>query len=124
MLKTYDVLLVLSSSMSEDAVKKALERVSDEIARAGGSVDAPRVLGKRAFARPLKKRQEGLYVRMGLSMEPAQVETLRARFRLNEDIFRSQIVSVALRAEEKPKTEEEEAKQAAQPEPEEEKSNG
>ena len=92
MLNTYEALFVFSSSLNEESLKQVQEKISAEITRLGGSIDASRVLGKRAFSRPMKKEQDGLYAQMLLSLDPAQMQTLRNRFRLNEDILRSQVV--------------------------------
>jgi ribosomal protein S6 len=87
-LKTYDALFVFPSQLKEETVDAAVERIRKEVARQGGEVAGARFQGRRNFARPLKKREAGVYVRMGLMLEPAHVAPLRARLKLVEDLFR------------------------------------
>ena len=50
------------------------------------------VLGKRAFARPMKKREGGVYVRIRIAIDPSQLDALCGRYTLSEEVFRVQIV--------------------------------
>ncbi len=92
MLKKYDGLFIFAGSVKDEALEKALQRVNAEIERLGGSVDATDNLGRRAFARPMQKRENGVYVKVQFQLDPSKVGTLRVRFRLNEDVFRMQVL--------------------------------
>ncbi len=92
MSKTYEAMFIFSGSLKEDALEKVLERIRGDIAKVNGTIVSSQVLGSRTFARPMKKRESGQYVKMMVSLEPKDVEALAGRFRLNEDIFRVQIV--------------------------------
>ena len=91
MLKKYEALLVFAGSIKDEALEKTLERVTAEIGRHGGTVEASETLGRRTFARPMKKRENGVFVKTFFQLDPAQVDALRARYRLSEDVFRVQI---------------------------------
>ena len=91
-MKTYDALFIFASSMKDDAVEAVLKDITNEVTKLHGKVVDPRRLGTRTFCRPLKKTDAGHYVRMILELEPKAVAPLQARFRLNESIFRVQIV--------------------------------
>jgi small subunit ribosomal protein S6 len=92
-LKEYEALFIFSSSVKEDSLQEILQQVTGEITRLGGSVTATHNLGKRSFARPLKGRDMGLYVRMELNLDPPKIAPLHARLKLNEKVFRTQIVT-------------------------------
>jgi ribosomal protein S6 len=92
-LKTYDALFILQGSLKDEAVEEMVRRIGEEVAKLGGAVRETRMMGKRAFSRPLKKRETGHYVRMHIDMAPSAVEALTPRFKLMEDIFRAQIVA-------------------------------
>lgn len=94
MLKTYEGLFIFSSSLKEEALQEVLKRVREEITKLKGDVKEPELLGKRMFARPMKKRESGQYVRINFGMDPERIAGLRARFKLIEDIFRVQIMRV------------------------------
>jgi small subunit ribosomal protein S6 len=93
-LKAYRGLFVFSGALDDDALEKAVGRVKDEIVRLDGEVTETEMLGKRAFARPMNQGNSGSYVVVHFRMEPAQVVALPARLKLNEDVFRSQILQV------------------------------
>ena len=50
-------------------------------------------LGRKSFARPLKKTEHGTYVKVRFSLDGQQIAKLRLRFKHNEDCLRLQIVS-------------------------------
>ena len=49
-------------------------------------------LGKRPFARPMKKQDAGYYYVIDFELEGDQVTPLKERLKLNEFVFRVQIV--------------------------------
>ena len=92
-MKTYDAMFIFASSLKEKALDQALERVQAEVEKLNGRLLATRTIGKRSFARPMKKKESGVYVRLRLSMEPGSISPLLARLKLKEDIFRVQILT-------------------------------
>lgn len=96
-MKTYEALLIFPGTAKEDSLEKNMERIRGEIAKLNGSVQDVQAMGLRTFARPLKKKDAGHYARFRFSMDPANVNPLRARLKLNEDIFRTQIVCADMR---------------------------
>lgn len=95
-MKTYEATIIFPNSVKEDALQKAVEQVKAEITKLGGAIKDTRMLGRRAFARTLKKQDSGQYVRIDFTLEPGQVTPLLGRFKLNESIFRLQIVAADL----------------------------
>lgn len=91
MLKKYEALFVFEGSTKDDTLDKTLERVNAEIERLGGAVESSENLGRKMFARPMKKRDSGVYVTIRFELEPSQVAALHARYRLSEDVFRVQV---------------------------------
>jgi ribosomal protein S6 len=73
--------------------------VCGEITRLDGNVLTTEVLGKRTFARPMQKRDNGIYVKIRFELDPSQVSVLLGRYRLAEDVFRVQILAVDDRRE-------------------------
>jgi ribosomal protein S6 len=101
-LKTYEAMYIFSTSLDKNALENCLGRVRDEITKLKGTVSDTRVLGNSTFARTMKKWNEGQYVRMEFTMDPANVDHLRARLKLNEDVFRVQVVRAEARPAEGP----------------------
>ncbi len=88
----YEGMYIFPESMEEDAIADALKDVGKEIEKSGGTVKSTARIGKRKFARQMKKQDHGYYVVMTFELPPAEVEPLRKRFNMNEDLMRAQIV--------------------------------
>jgi len=108
-LKKYDAILIFPNSLKDEALTKALDRVKEEVTRLSGEVLSSKVVGRRQFARPMKKRESGQYAKMCMNLPPDNVSGLMARLKLNNDVFRVQIVCAS--AKEQP-VEEMEVKEA------------
>ena len=104
-MKNYEALFIFDQSLDEDSVSAAIARVQEAISRRGGSVVEEQRLGKRAFARPMNKRDTGFYVRLTVQMDPSAIQPLLARLKLNEEVFRVQIVNQVAKPEPKPEPE-------------------
>jgi ribosomal protein S6 len=110
-LKKYEVLLIYPNTLKEDVLEKNVERARGEITKLGGVVAETQPLGSRTFARPLKKKDSGHYVRVMFTMDPANINPLQGRLKLIEDIFRVQVLCADARKkkEAEPKKKEEAA---------------
>ena len=95
----YDGLYILAGSAKDDVLDKQIDKARSEITRLSGNVLTTEVLGKKSFARPMHKRDNGVYVKIRFELDPAQVSTLVGRYHLVEDIFRAQILAVDERRE-------------------------
>ncbi len=86
----YEAVFIFPEALKD--VEEALGKVRAEIKKLGGDVDSTTRLGKRAFARRMKKQEGGHYVIMTFQLGADQIKPLLARFKLNEEIFRVQII--------------------------------
>ena len=98
-MKKYDALYIFVNAAREDAVEPLLEKVSGDITRLGGNVLGSELLGKKTFARVMKKKDAGVYIRVRFELDPSKVAELRSRYALNDEIFRVQILAVDDRRE-------------------------
>ena len=88
----YECMYIFPEQMDEDAIGAALKETGAEIEKLGGEVKSTARIGKRKFARPLKKQEFGFYVVCNFELDPAKLDQLRKRFKLNENLLRVQIV--------------------------------
>ena len=100
-MKKYDALYIFVGIAKDDALEANLEKALAEVTRLGGNVLEKVSLGKRAFSRPMKKRESGVYVKVRLELDPANVDALVKRYKLVEEVFRVQILAVDERREAK-----------------------
>ena len=100
-MKKYDALYIFVGIAKDDALEANLEKALAEVTRLGGNVLEKVSLGKRAFSRPMKKRESGVYVKVRLEMDADKVAELVKRSKLVEEVFRVQILAVDERREAK-----------------------
>lgn len=100
-MKKYDALYIFVGIAKDDALEANLEKALAEVTRLGGNVLEKVQLGKRMFSRPMKKRENGVYVKVRLELDPAKVDELVKRYKLVEEVFRVQILAVDDRREAK-----------------------
>ena len=73
----------------EEGVKDALDKISMEIATAGGKVETVQKMERKSFMRVAdNKHTAGFYANIIFTGTPAIVAQLRHKFALNEDVFR------------------------------------
>ena len=101
MMKKYDALYIFVGVAKDDVLEANLEKALAEVTRLGGNVLEKVQLGKRVFSRPMKKRDSGVYVKVRFELDGAKVDELVKRYKLVEEVFRVQILSVDDRREAK-----------------------
>ena len=79
----------MNTAGKEEGLKEAIDKISSEIATAGGKVETVQKMDKRNFSRVSdKKYAAGFYVNVIFESEPTNIAQLRNRFTLNEEVFR------------------------------------
>ena len=91
-MKTYEATVIFPGSLAEDAVTQNLDKVKVEIERLQGRIVEAVSMGRRSFPRLMHKQESGYYVRMRFDLDPGSVSALQSRLKLNENLFRIQIV--------------------------------
>lgn len=88
-MKRYEGLFILNTSGKEEGIKDVIDKISAEIATAGGNVETVQKMDKRPFVRVAnRKHSSGFYVNVIFQSPPSAIVLLRSRLALNEDIFR------------------------------------
>lgn len=88
----YEGLFIFPETLDEETLDLAITRVKEELEQLGGSLESTTRMGKKNFARPLKKQKAGFYVVMMIKMEGTKVDAFKKRLKLATDVFRSQLV--------------------------------
>ena len=88
-MKRYEGLFILNTAGREEGVKEALDKISSEIAAAGGKVETVQKMDRKPFARVAdNKHSAGFYANVIFTGSPAIVSQLRHKLALDEEIFR------------------------------------
>jgi ribosomal protein S6 len=87
--KRYEGLFILNTAGKEETIKDTIDKISAEIASAGGKVETVQKMDKKAFSRVAdRKYTAGFYVNFVFEGAPSIVAQLHHRFTNNEDVFR------------------------------------
>ena len=88
-MKRYEGLFILNTAGKEDGIKDALDKISADIAAAGGKIETVQKMERKSYARVAdKKHTAGFYANIIFNAAPAVITTLRNKFSLNEEVFR------------------------------------
>ena len=90
----YEAMVILPEALQEDQVEQGLDNLKNEIKALGGSVNAATRMGKKNFARPLAKQRLGEFALVTFSVGGEHIAKLRERIKLNNALFRVQIIRV------------------------------
>jgi len=88
----YEGLFIFPETLDEETLDLAITRVKEELETLGGSLESTTRMGKKNFARPLKKQKAGFYVVMMIKLEGTKLDAFKKRLTLATDVFRSQFV--------------------------------
>ena len=84
----YEGMYILSSTLSDDARRKGLERITQEIEDHGGEIHKIHEQGRKKLAYEIKGFREGYYYLLYFSVPPKAIEELWREYHLNEDLIR------------------------------------
>ena len=89
----YEAMIIFQENLKETDWDGAVDAVRSEIEKLGGKMTSSTRLGKRDFARPMQKRTSGHYGLIAFQLAGDKVAALQARLKLDERIFRVQVVT-------------------------------
>ena len=98
-MKKYDALYIFVGVQKDDVLQANLEKALQEVTRLGGNVIDQVALGRRSFARPMKKRESGVYVKVRFELDALKLAELVKRYKLVDEVFRVQFLAVDERRE-------------------------
>ncbi len=93
-MRPYEVMMILEAALEEAAVQAVVNRTSEAIAAAGGTVARVDKWGKRRLAYPIDHRAEGYYLLLEITLASGAVAELDRSLRLTDEIIRHKIVRV------------------------------
>ena len=91
-MRPYEVMIILDSSLEEDAVRAAIERSTDLIRARGGDPHRVDRWGKRRFAYELNHRWDGYYVLVEATAEPSVMSELDRTLHLADEVIRHKVI--------------------------------
>jgi ribosomal protein S6 len=84
----YEALLVLNAQGKEDTIREIIERLESEFQKEGAEVEQVQKMDKRQFSYMAGPLDSGYYVNFIFSADPESIEKLRAKFKLDPEVYR------------------------------------
>lgn len=91
----YEGLLVLDTQGKEDTVKDVLERLEKDFEKEGAAVEQVQKLDKREFSYAAGHLNSGYFVNFVFQAEPTVVDKLRAKLKLDPEVYRQHYQKLA-----------------------------
>ena len=92
-MKKYEAVFILDMRKVEDEGKAFSEEFAQMIQSWGGSVSESVAMGRKQFAREIRKRKAGIYWNYIFELDPAKCKDIREKYRLDERVVRELIIS-------------------------------
>lgn len=84
----YEGLLVLNVKGNEEGAKEVIERLEGEFKKEGAKIEQIQKMDRRQFTYVAGPLESGYFVNFIFNAEPKAIDKLRARFSLDEDVYR------------------------------------
>jgi len=92
--REYETIYVLSPTTPKEASDKVASRVTEVLAREGGTLTLVENWGRRQLAYPVSKHRRGVYVYLKYTGGGAVVAELERNFRMLDEVLKFQTVKV------------------------------
>ena len=90
MKRKYDDMIVLDMKGKEETVEQLVSGLGREMELSGAKLEEIDHLGKRKFPYSPRHVESGYFVNFKIEADNAALDSMRAKFRLNENIYQQQ----------------------------------
>jgi small subunit ribosomal protein S6 len=91
-MRKYEVMLILPADADDAVVQGAVDRISQVLGRANGTLGEVDRWGKRRLAYEIARHTEGYYVVVSFEAEPSAVAELERVLKLADEVIRHKVV--------------------------------
>jgi small subunit ribosomal protein S6 len=84
----YEALLVLNAQGKEDTVREIIDRLESDFQKEGARVERVQKMDKRQFSYVAGPLDSGYYVNFIFNADPELIAKLRAKFKLDPEVYR------------------------------------
>ena len=97
----YEALLVLNTQGRDDTVKDVVDRLESEFQKEGAEIEQVQKMDKRQFSYVAGELDAGHYVNFIFHADPQLITKLRAKFKLDPEVYRQHYQKLRPKAEKK-----------------------
>jgi len=90
----YELGVIISAKLEEDAQKAEFDRVQELIIRFGGTIDKVDNWGRRKLSYPIQKQHDGVYSFITFSSESGTPAEIESRLSILENVLRFLIIRI------------------------------
>lgn len=90
-MKKYETVVILDDKKIQDEGKAFAEDFASVISGAGGEMVSVTPLGRKMFAREIKKRKTGIYMDFVFSTKESTIKDIPEKYKLDERVLRMQV---------------------------------
>ena len=95
-MSTYETIFITVPNITEDEERTTVDGLEQVVTEGGGSLVTRDRMGRRRLAYPIRKFEDGIYVRFLYDAGPEVPKELERRTRLSENVLRSLTVRLEL----------------------------
>src|SRR5439155_19560992 len=104
MMNRYEALLVLNTQGKDDTVKDVVERLESKFEQEGAKIEQVQKMDKRQFSYSAGELDAGHYVNFVFNADPQLIAKLRAKFKLDPEVYRQHFQRLKPKSEKTQKT--------------------
>ncbi len=94
-LRDYELVLIISPEVVDEALDTTLDKVSQFITGKGGVISNTERWGKRKLAYPIKHFTEGSYVLTQFKLNPTSGKELEVNLKISEEVLRHLLIKLS-----------------------------
>lgn len=87
-MRAYEAVFILDERTCDDGGEAFAGQFASLVQELGGTVRERHPMGRRQFARPIKKLRSGVYWDFVVDIEPDKVVVMKGRYHLDETVLR------------------------------------
>jgi small subunit ribosomal protein S6 len=87
-LRNYEILMILPPDADEQVVSRVVDRITQNVTAGGGKVDRIDRWGRKRLAYEIARQQEGYYLLVDATAEPAAIKEMDRVLSLADEVLR------------------------------------
>src|SRR5438477_7868464 len=104
MMNRYEALLVLNTQGKDETVKEIVDRLESEFEKEGAKIEQVQKMDKRQFSYVAGEMDAGHYVNFVFHADSQLITKLRAKFKLDPEVYRQHYQKLRPKKEKKERT--------------------